>query len=67
MSDDSPIAKFIEKNGEGVHHVAFASDDIMAQLAQASDAGVRLIVKSPFLVLTANKLPSFILRAQAVY
>ena len=47
MSDDSPIAKFIAKNGEGVHHVAFASDDIMAQLSQASDAGVRLINQEP--------------------
>src|SRR3569832_185534 len=42
-SPESPVAKFIEKNGEGVHHVAFASTDIHAQLKQASSAGCRLI------------------------
>ncbi len=46
-SEESPIAKFIAKNGEGVHHVAFATDDVMAQLAQASGAGVRLINETP--------------------
>ena len=32
-SDESPIAKFIEKRGEGVHHVAFATHDLPAALA----------------------------------
>ncbi|MBL0057821.1 MAG: methylmalonyl-CoA epimerase [Elusimicrobia bacterium] len=45
---ESPIAKFIEKNGEGVQHVAFATDDVAAQLAQASGAGCRLIHEKPF-------------------
>lgn len=40
---DSPVAKFLEKNGEGIHHVAFAVDDVQEQLGQASEAGVRLI------------------------
>ncbi len=48
MSPDSPIAKFLEKNPNGgVHHVAFASDDIMGQLAQAKNAGVRLLNETP--------------------
>ena len=47
-SDDSPIAKFLQKNGEGIHHVAFASSAIDAQLTQASAAGVRLIHETPF-------------------
>jgi methylmalonyl-CoA/ethylmalonyl-CoA epimerase len=47
-SEDSPIAKFLEKNGEGIHHIAFAVDDIEGQLKQASDAGVRLIHEVPF-------------------
>lgn len=47
-SPESPVAKFIEKNGEGVHHVAFATTDIGAQLGQASGAGVRLIHEKPF-------------------
>ena len=31
-SEDSPIAKFLEKNGEGIHHIAFRTDDIDQQL-----------------------------------
>ena len=46
-SEDSPIAKFLEKNGEGIHHVAFAVDDIEGQLKKASDAGVKLIHEVP--------------------
>lgn len=47
-SPDSPIAKFLEKSGEGVHHVAFATTDVAGQLARASAAGVRLIHEQPF-------------------
>jgi len=46
-SPDSPVAKFLEKNGEGVHHVAFASSDIRAQLGQAAAAGCKLIHEQP--------------------
>ncbi len=43
-SEDSPIAKFLEKNPNGgVHHVAFATDNLDNQLKQAVDNGVRLI------------------------
>jgi len=45
---ESPIAKFLEKNGEGVHHVAFGTDDIEGQLSQAAEAGARLIHEKPF-------------------
>jgi methylmalonyl-CoA/ethylmalonyl-CoA epimerase len=58
-SDDSPIAKFLEKNGEGVHHIAFRVDNIEGQLKQASDAGVRLIHEVPF-DGAANKLVAFL-------
>nr|MBF0222684.1 methylmalonyl-CoA epimerase [Desulfobulbaceae bacterium] len=44
---DSPVAKFIEKNGEGVHHIAYACDDIKLQLEQAKQAGVKLIHEEP--------------------
>lgn len=47
-SDESPIAKFLEKNGEGIHHVAFATDDIQGQLTQARDGGCKLIHEEPF-------------------
>lgn len=43
----SPVAKFLEKNGEGVHHVAFRSSDLGGQLAQAAREGVRLIHATP--------------------
>jgi len=48
MSPDSPIAKYLEKNPNGgVHHVAFGTNDIIAQLAQAKNAGVRLLNETP--------------------
>lgn len=47
-SPESPVAKFIEKNGEGIHHIAFATTGIAGQLAQAKDAGTRLIHEQPF-------------------
>lgn len=46
-SEDSPIAKYIEKNGEGVQHVAFGTDDIVAELAKAKEDGIRLIDEAP--------------------
>lgn len=44
---DSPIAKFIEKRGPGIHHVCFAVDDLDAALARCRDAGLRLIDETP--------------------
>ncbi|MCK9461402.1 MAG: methylmalonyl-CoA epimerase [Proteobacteria bacterium] len=46
-ADDSPVAKFLASRGEGVHHVAFHSSDLPAQLRQAADAGVRLVNETP--------------------
>ncbi|MGL4293783.1 MAG: methylmalonyl-CoA epimerase, partial [Bacteroidales bacterium] len=46
-SEESPIAKFIEKRGEGVHHIAFATDNLPAALAEAEEKGVQLIDKAP--------------------
>ncbi len=45
---ESPIASFLEKHGEGIHHIAFATDDIAAQLGRAADSGCRLIHEKPF-------------------
>ena len=44
-SPDSPIAKFIEKRGEGIHHIAFAVDNIDEKLEQLANNGVSLIDK----------------------
>ncbi len=46
-SDDCPIAKFIAKKGEGIHHIAFRSDGIGADLQRLSDAGIRLVNEEP--------------------
>ncbi|MCD4827813.1 MAG: methylmalonyl-CoA epimerase [Candidatus Cloacimonetes bacterium] len=46
-SPDSPIAKYIEKRGEGIQHLALAVDDLPKELAKAEDIGLRLIDKTP--------------------
>lgn len=58
-SPESPIAKFLEKNGEGIHHIAFRTNDITGQLKQAADSGCRLIHEVPF-EGAANKLVAFL-------
>lgn len=44
---EGPVGKFIEKRGEGVHHIAFAVKDISRQLRHAENEGVKLIDASP--------------------
>jgi methylmalonyl-CoA/ethylmalonyl-CoA epimerase len=44
-SPDGPIGKFIEKKGQGIHHIAFAVDNATEALKTAEDRGVRLIDK----------------------
>jgi|TARA_B110000467_G_scaffold29344_1_gene26345 methylmalonyl-CoA/ethylmalonyl-CoA epimerase len=39
INPDSPIAKFIEKRGEGVHHIAFAVDDIQSEIVRLKNEG----------------------------
>jgi LAO/AO transport system kinase len=46
-SDDSPISKFIEKRGGGIHHVAVEVADIRASIAKLKASGVRLIDEVP--------------------
>ena len=58
-SPESPIAKFLADRGEGIHHIAFRTDDITGQLAQAAGAGVRLINEKPF-EGAAGKLVAFL-------
>ncbi|MDP2105624.1 MAG: VOC family protein, partial [Desulfobulbaceae bacterium] len=42
-SSDSPIAKFIETRGEGIHHIAYEVDDLRKELVHVSEEGCRLI------------------------
>ncbi|MHC6180753.1 methylmalonyl-CoA epimerase [Clostridium sp. JNZ X4-2] len=46
-SDDSPIAKFIEKNREGIQHIAVRVDDVEASLEELKKQGIRLIDEKP--------------------
>jgi methylmalonyl-CoA/ethylmalonyl-CoA epimerase len=59
-SEESPIARFLEKNPSGgIHHIAFATDDIHGQLDQAKTQGARLIHEVPF-EGAADKLVAFL-------
>ena len=46
-SEESTIAAFIEKRGEGIHHIAYCVDDVAKSLGEAEGKGVRLIDKAP--------------------
>ena len=46
-SNDSPISKFLEKRGGGIHHIAVEVEDINAALAKLKSQGMRLIDESP--------------------
>ena len=47
MNPESPIAKFIEKRGEGIHHVAYAVEDITAEMDRLKSEGFRLLNDVP--------------------
>jgi methylmalonyl-CoA/ethylmalonyl-CoA epimerase len=44
---EGPIGKFIEKKGEGIHHLAFAVEDLAKALPEVEEKGIRLIDKTP--------------------
>jgi len=44
---EGPIGKFIEKKGEGIHHIAFAQPNVTTALKEAEENGVRLIDQQP--------------------
>lgn len=46
-SDDSPISKFLEKRGGGIHHIAVEVEDIRASLTKLKAEGMRLIDEEP--------------------
>jgi methylmalonyl-CoA/ethylmalonyl-CoA epimerase len=58
-SPESAIARFLEKRGEGIHHIAFATEDISGALAQARNAGALPIQAKPF-EGAAGKLVAFL-------
>ncbi len=46
-SEDSPIAKFINKRGEGIHHLAFDVDDVQSKIDELKSKGYRMIHDHP--------------------
>lgn len=47
VGDEGAVANYLDRNGPGIHHLAFATDDIEAALERASDRGVDLIDEEP--------------------
>lgn len=46
-SPDSPVAKFLEKNGQGIHHIAYEVQDIEATITDLIKSGARMIDEKP--------------------
>lgn len=47
LTPDSPIAKFIESKGEGIHHIALNTNDIRSALKRLKESGIKLIHEHP--------------------
>ena len=47
MEESGPVAKFIEKRGEGIHHIAFGVTDIRARMVELEEKGVHLLSDKP--------------------
>ncbi|HPC12138.1 MAG TPA: methylmalonyl-CoA epimerase [candidate division Zixibacteria bacterium] len=56
VSDDSPVAKFIAKRGEGLHHICLYVADIERKLAELKAAGARLIDETPRCGAEGNRI-----------
>ncbi len=53
---DTSVARFLERSGPGVHHVAYRTDDIDEALARLRDAGLRLIDEQPRTGIRASRV-----------
>lgn len=47
MDDDGAIARYLDREGPGIHHLAFATDDIVAALSRADERGIERIDEEP--------------------
>ena len=56
LGPDTPIGKYLEKRGPGLHHVAYAVDDIDDVLGQLKDAGIELIDAEPRLGIRGSRV-----------
>lgn len=55
-SSDSPIARFIEKRGEGLHHLCISVENIEQKLAELKKAGIKLIDETPRIGAEGEKI-----------
>ncbi len=58
-NSDSPIAKFLQKKGEGIHHIAFAVDDIKSEIKRLKEEGFIVLNDKPK-IGADNKLVAFL-------
>lgn len=56
IGEDGPVARFLQKRGEGIHHICFEVDDIQATLAKLKTQGVQLIDQEPYLGTGGKKI-----------
>ena len=56
LSSETAVGKFLERNGPGMHHVAYRTDDIDAALEAARSAGLRLIDEEPRVGLRGSRV-----------
>ena len=55
-TDDSGVARYLQKRGPGMHHICFEVEDIVAALAQMKEKGVRLINETPLIGSGGKKI-----------
>ncbi len=56
LGEDSPLANFLRKKGEGIHHIAFAVSDLEKVLKQLKRGGVALIDETPRIGIKGDKI-----------
>ncbi|MFN8215778.1 MAG: methylmalonyl-CoA epimerase [Solirubrobacterales bacterium] len=56
LGPDTPVGRYVAKNGTGLHHVAYAVDDIDAALARLAAAGIELIDTEPRVGIRASRV-----------
>jgi methylmalonyl-CoA/ethylmalonyl-CoA epimerase len=56
LSDDTPVGRFLARQGPGLHHVAYQVGDIDAALAACRDAGLRLIDEQPRVGIRSSRV-----------
>ena len=56
LGEDSPVHKFIQKRGEGIHHICFLVDNIEEALSELKEKGVKLIDQKPRIGATGKKI-----------